>query len=169
MAKPYAKLKVKGVGTPKQIRSVTSATIPGFEFGLKLSGIDAADILTGIEEGVQNANQIIASRLGEALDEAMSSAVWSWDDGTRDIVDTGKLMSSRNVTVDGNRISISYDVPYAGLVHYGGYIVPYGNKSVEKVYIPARPWVDSVVMGGGPVPQFNFEEIYAQAIERAFP
>lgn len=169
MAKPYYKLKVSGVGKSQQIRSETRASIPGFEFGVKLSGIAAADILNGIEKGIQQANEIIATKLSDALDEAMMSAVWSWNKGSRDIVDTGELMRSKNITVDGNRINISYNVPYAGLVHYGGYIAPYGNRSIEKVYIPARPWVDSVVLGGGPTPQFDFEKIYTEAIERAFP
>lgn len=168
MGKPYYKVKTSGVGTFKQIRSTTTASIPGFKFDLKLSGIDAADILRGIEKGIDEASQIVASKLGEALDDAMESAVWRWNGGSRDIIDTGELKASRSITVISNRIEISYNVPYAGIVHYGGYILPYGNPNASKVYLPARPWVDSVVLGRGPVPQFDFEAIYIAAIEAAF-
>ncbi len=95
--------------------------------------------------------------------------MWAWrDGGARDIIDTGKLKASRKITVEGRRIDISYDVPYAGIVHFGGYILPYGNPNAEKVYLPARPWVDSVALGGGPVPKFDFERIYAETIEKVF-
>jgi hypothetical protein len=168
MAKPYYKVQTAGVGTRKQIRSTTMASIPGFDFSVKLSGVDAADLLQGIEEGIENASMIVAEKLSEALDNAMESAVWNWNGGARDIIDTGELRDSKSVKVQGNRIEISYNVPYAGLVHYGGYILPYGNQSAQKVYLPARPWVDSVILGRGPIPQFDFEAIYAAAIEAAF-
>jgi hypothetical protein len=170
MGKPFRDVRVKGVGTSRQVRySLAKKTIPGFNVGLKLSGVDAADLLTDLDEATALAAKLVAERLGEALDQAISAAVWAWDTGgTRNIIDTGKLMASRQITVTGNRIDIQYNVPYAGLVHYGGYILPYGNVNASKVYLPGRPWLESVVLGGGPVPEFNYEEIYAQAIEQAF-
>lgn len=169
MGQPYRSVKVKGVGTKRQTRYSVVKTIPGFKINLKLSGVDAADLLTDLDEATALATKIVAERLGEALDEAITAAVWAWDTGpTRDIVDTGKLKASRQIIVTGNRIEIQYNVPYAGLVHYGGYILPYGNVNASKVYLPERPWLESVVLGGGPVPQFNYEEIYEQAIEQAF-
>lgn len=171
MAKGKSRVKVSGVGLSKQIRTSTkiSGAISGFKTDIKLTGIDAADILTGIEEGISDANKIIAEKLGEALDQAMEAAVWAWNDGaSRDIIDTAALKASRRITVESSRLSITYDLPYAGLVHYGGYILPYGNKNAQKVYVPARPWVEAVVVGGGPVPKFDFESIYIDAIEKAF-
>ncbi len=162
--------RVSGVGQSKQIRRTTSSGggIP-IEWDIKLSGNPAADILTGVEEAIKIANEIIAQRLGEALDAAIDSAVWAWGaDGPRDIYDTGKLKASRQISINSNKIVISYNVPYAGIVHFGGYILPYGNPNAKKVYLPARPWVDSVVLGGGPVPKFDFESIYTQAIEDVF-
>lgn len=163
--------RVSGVGTPKQTRRVASSggSIP-IEWDVKIAGNDAADLLTsGIEEGIRVANQIVAEKLAAALDDAIDNAVWQWDEGgARDIYDTGKLKASRSVVVNGNKIIVSYDVPYAGIVHFGGYVIPYGNPNAEKVYLPARPWVDSVILGGGPVPKFDFESIYIQAIEDAF-
>jgi hypothetical protein len=163
--------KISGVGQKQQIRNtvISGKGDAAVNWKLTLSGFDGADLLKGIEEGIDRANQIVAAELGLALDEALDAAVWAWrDGGARDIIDTGKLKASRKITVEGRRIDISYDVPYAGIVHFGGYILPYGNPNAEKVYLPARPWVDSVALGGGPVPKFDFERIYAETIEKVF-
>lgn len=169
MAKPYSRVTVKGVGTSKQIRRTIRETIPGLKADLKLTGIPvSSEIMAQIKKGINNANEIIASRLGDALDAALTSTVWEWrDGGTRDIIDTGKLLASRDIQVIGDRIQISYNVPYAGIVHFGGYVLPYGNPNAQKVYVPARPWVDSVILGNGPVPAFDFESIYKEAIAKA--
>lgn len=58
-------------------------------------------------------------------------------------VDTGALMNSGSVNIQGDSVIVNYSSPYASIVHYGGYIAPYGNVTIEKVYIPARPWVDA--------------------------
>lgn len=168
MGKPYYKTTVKGVGRKRQVRYSASKQISGFDVDIKLTGITAADLLTDLDEATAAATQIVAQRLGEALDQAMSLAVWGWNGGVRDIVDTGALRDSRQITVTGNRIDITYNLPYAGLVHYGGYILPYGNSNASKVYVPGRPWLESVVLGGGPIPEFDYETIYAEAIEQAF-
>ena len=36
---------------------------------------------------------------------------------------------------------------YAAIVYYGGYIHPYGNPDV-KIFMPARPWIKHVLIGG---------------------
>lgn len=163
--------KVSGVGQSKQIRLTATSRMRGIpiDFNVKLAGNPGADLLVTAEKGVAEANRIIADMLAIALDEAMESVVWMWSDGaSRDIIDTGALKKSRTITVEGPRIMISYNLPYAALVHYGGYVLPYGNRNAQRVYLPGRPWVQSVVLGGGPIPRLNFEEIYEQAIERAF-
>jgi len=132
---------------------------------LKLTDYKPTDFGRDLNKAVKQANQIIANRLGNALDEAMMSSAWA---SGKDIVDTGKLKNSLVITTTSGGISLNYGEPYAALVHYGGYITPYGNEKLEKVYIAGRPWVDSVLRGGGPVPRFNFEEIYREAIKSVF-
>ena len=127
-------------------------------------GDDLSRIKNTIDAEIKKALPIVAQKLGAALDIAMMSSAWNWSSGTRDIVDTGELMRSRSITIQGNTLIISYNVPYFGIVHFGGYIAPYGNEKAQKVYIPARPWITAVTQGNGPVPAFNFEEAYREAL-----
>jgi hypothetical protein len=99
----------------------------------------------------------VARDLKKALDDAMESPVWKWSSGgSRDIVDTGSLKDSGSVIIDRNGVSVSYSSPYAGIVHDGGYIQPYGNPNARPVYYPKRPWIRATLLGGGPTPQFDF-------------
>lgn len=99
----------------------------------------------------------VARELKVALDDAMESPVWNWSSGgSRDIVDTGSLKSSGLVVIDRNGVSVSYSSPYAGIVHDGGYIQPYGNPNARPIYYPKRPWIRATLLGGGPTPQFDF-------------
>jgi hypothetical protein len=98
---------------------------------------------------------IIAVDLNASLDDAMDAAVWQWNDDTRDIVDTGELRDSANVYVDGNNIVITYSQEYAAIVHFGGYAKSGFNPEIQ-IYYPPRPWVEAVLLGGYPVPQFDF-------------
>ena len=103
----------------------------------------------------------VANDLEDALNAAMNNPVWNWYGDSRDIVDTGELRDSLNIILDSDSdLHIFYNQDYAALVHYGGYFNPYGNPKVS-LYYPGRPWVDSVLFGDGPVPQFNIEERYA--------
>lgn len=137
----------------------------GIRAKLKLTGYKPSDFGRDLNRAVKQANQMIANKLGEALDEAMMSTAWG---SGKDIIDTGKLKDSLVITTTSGGISLNYGAPYAALVHYGGYITPYGNQKLEKIYIPGRPWVDAVLRGGGPVPRFDFEEVYRQAIRSVF-
>lgn len=83
--------------------------------------------------------------IGDTLHEALSSKVWDVPSGLGDIIDSGELYRSQRIEWDEHTINISYDVPYAGLVHYGGYIAPYGRRELGMVYIPARPWIAEVL------------------------
>ena len=92
--------------------------------------------------------------------------MWNWSSGgARDIVDTGRLKNSLSVTVSGDEILIYYDAPYASVVHEGGYIRPYGNKKIDAVYLPGRPWVDAVLFGNGPVPSVDLDKVIGDAID----
>jgi phage gpG-like protein len=136
-----------------------------FTTSLKLTGYKPSDFGRDLNKAVKTANQLIANRLAAALDEAMESSAW----GTgKDIIDTGQLKKSLVITATASGVIVRYTAPYAAIVHYGGYILPYGNPKLDKVYIPGRPWVSSVMKGGGPVPVFDFESVYREAIQSVF-
>ena len=118
------------------------------------------------------------------LDEAMEESTWTWSGSTirsngttvsspRNIVDTGKLKNSKKITtsfgVTQGKYAVRYDAPYANLVHFGGYIQPYGNSSASSVYVPGRPWITLVFredMNDGDSDRFNFlEEVKEQVIQ----
>jgi len=61
------------------------------------------------------------------------------------LVETGNLKNSLIIDTSDNSIKISYDAPYAALMHYGGYIIPYGNPNTQPVYIAPRPWIEVVL------------------------
>lgn len=135
---------------------------------LNVKGLNINDINKRLATAINRASTRITRELKDALDKAILSNVWPTISGTADIYDTGELLQSGKVLVSGNGITIIYDTPYAALVHYGGYVVPYGNASAEKVYLPPRPWVEAVLNGGGPVPKFDFVSLYKAEIEREF-
>lgn len=120
------------------------------------------------KRGIKLGNERVVPALRRALNEAMDNNIWSWSGGARDIVDTGQLRNSLNIQTSNAGFEIYYGAPYAALVHYGGYVQPYGNINISKVYIPARPWADSVLIGGGPVPVFDWQSIYREAILEEF-
>ncbi|MFN7830237.1 MAG: hypothetical protein ACK5NX_03470 [Armatimonadota bacterium] len=146
----------------------TGGGFPG-EFSITLSDTGLTEqARAAMEEAIDYANSKAQSAIRQALDYAVSSSVWGWRDGSRDIVETGALRDSLQFASDGNGFEFWYSSPYAGLVHYGGYVKPYGNSKIDAVYIPGRPWVDAVMVGGGPVDPVNLDEIYDSAISAAF-
>jgi phage gpG-like protein len=133
----------------------------------KLKRIPDKEVISSISNAIRRANARIAADLKQALNDAIKSPVWKTTEGSEDLYDTGQLMSSGTVTVNSNGVTIAYDAPYAALVHYGGYIHPYGNLT-EKVYLPPRPWVESVLNGNGPVQRFDFTKYYQEEIDAEF-
>lgn len=139
--------------------------VPSLGVNLVLPDIDnIQNPLKTLEKQVQKAHtracRLMADEFGRALDDAMESPVWDWKGDKRDIVDTGRLKESKKIIVDSDGdIHVLYNTKYAALVHYGGYFHPYGNENA-KVYYPGRPWVTSLIKGGGPVEQFNFGRVY---------
>jgi len=115
--------------------------------------------------------QIVAEELELALGIAMESKVWGWTYGDGDIIQSGRLRDSVRVEVEVGQINIMYSAEnpedgydYAGIVYYGGYIHPYGNPYVS-VYMPGRPWIKGVLLGGGPVEKFDFTGTYKKYFE----
>ena len=140
---------------------------------LEFEGVEALDQVIAMiaqkgeaiaDQQMQKALSSVANELKMALDAALMAPVWAWTDGSRDIYDTGALAASGNVVINSNGLSVLYSAPYANLVHDGGYIHPYGNKKIEPVYLPPRPWIRSVLYGGGPVPKFDFLGAFAKVL-----
>ena len=164
MKKPsLGKIELEPKNLPKIRASIN------FKTGLQINkvSLDATGILNRLQGAIGRANARITVDLKAALDAALRAGVWSTPGGVRDIYETGELLSSGSVTLSPNGVTVSYDAPYAALVHYGGYIHPYGNMSA-RVYLPPRPWLDSVMRGGGPVPEFDFKRYYLEEIEAEF-
>jgi hypothetical protein len=151
---------------PQRISFSTSSSL-GAMLQMRINFVSAVDFEARLEAAITRASQRITTDLKQALDDALRSSVWSTRSGAADIYETGELLASGSVTADENGLTIAYDAPYAALVHFGGYIHPYGNTSA-RVYLPPRPWVQSVLNGGGPVPQFDFQQYYTQEIAAAF-
>jgi hypothetical protein len=152
---------------PSKLPKITSSANIRSPIRIGKVKINEARILNGLQAAIGRANARITIDLKAALDDALRADVWSTPSGTRDIYETGELLSSGSVTVGPTGVIVSYDAPYAALVHYGGYIHPYGNISA-RVYLPPRPWLDSVIRGGGPVPEFDFKRYYLEEIAAEF-
>ena len=134
---------------------------------IKVKRVPEAEILSRFTRAINKGSAQVAIDLKNALDQAIKSPAWTWINGQQDIYDTGQLMDSGTVSITQNGVIIAYSAPYATLVHYGGYINPYGSDRAA-IYLPPRPWVDAVLNGGGPVPAFDFARRYQSAIEAEF-
>jgi hypothetical protein len=121
-----------------------------------------------ISKALGIASRNVVAEANRLLPKAMQASSWGFTGGSRDIIDTGQLMKSMNVTISGSSVQVSYDEPYAALVHYGGYIQPYGNRDAAPMYLPGRPWVQAVLTGGGPVESIDYESIYRDAFAQVF-
>lgn len=151
---------------PRNIR-ISASCNTGDILRIKTVRIPEGEILSGLQRAINRASNKIAIDLKAALDDAMRSPVWPTSAGVADIFETGELMASGSVTVSKNGVTIAYDAPYAALVHYGGYINPYGRANT-RVYLPPRPWVDAVLNGIGGIQEFDFATYYQREIEAEF-
>lgn len=122
-----------------------------------------AKVKQALNRGMIKASGYIKTELSMALDRAMTEVSWPWPRQTqrasgelagtsRDIVDTGRLYESQQINEKflktKTTFEIVYNTPYAALVHYGGYVQPYGNPNAATVSIPGRPWIESAINGG---------------------
>lgn len=117
------------------------------------------------------------------LDEAMQESTWNWPGTTfrqngevvsspRNIVDTGELINSKKLStrfgVTQASYLLTYTAPYAALVHWGGYISPYGRAG-DQTYIPGRPWAQLIFRedaNEGDSDAFNFlDQIKERMVE----
>lgn len=126
-------------------------------------GIAIGSALEKEAEIIDEIGAAMVQDLNLALESALKAPVWSWNGGARDIYDTGELASSGGAIWTSSGIQISYDAPYASIVHDGGYIHPYGNLNARPVFLPARPWIRATLEGGGPVPQFDVASYFKKS------
>lgn len=152
---------------------------------IKASGADPKQAVKAIQQGTLAASSIVERELPTALTEAMESSVWGpfnrpkypyfrrngegpMGGGPRDLIDMGGLHSTLRIQTKFMatkvQTQIKYTSPYALITHNGGYITPYGNPNAERVYIPARPWVSSVIKGDGPVKPYDWRNPYQTEI-----
>lgn len=142
--------------------------IPGIKYSLSIDTRNAEAVLMEFAE--QKATEL-AERFTESLEielktklDAALRASWGWSSGSRDIIDTGELARSFSMSTGSDQISFGYSSEYAGLVHYGGYIRPYGNPNADLVYLPARPWIDAVLGDApGPITPIDASQIMSKA------
>ena len=124
-----------------------------------------------LSKGTQKASAYVEKNLKIALDKAMAS-MWTWTEGSRDIIDTGKLKNSLKLTTVFNQTKVNWQIqyrtPYAAFVHYGGVIKPYGNKNARDVLIPARPWVQAVMEGSYGQEKFDIKTPFDEGMAEAF-
>lgn len=134
---------------------------------------EKAAIKKAIVGGTVKAVSYVQRDLKVALERALESSTWAWPRNTirtngqtagtvRNIVDTGKLKSSQKLTEkhlqSKSTIEISYMAPYAGIVHYGGVVQPYGNRNANTVIIPARPWIEATLKGTHGIAKFDMKK-----------
>lgn len=154
------------------LKSKESEDIIVYKISMLIEDVDYSDVKRFVEAFPDKAQiaheaalQIVGRDLEKALKEAIGAAVWDWKGETRDIVDTGALRRTMKVIVEGSEMRCYSDREYAALVHYGGYFHPYGNPRI-RLYYPARPWIEAVVLGGGPVDRFDFAASYQPRFAR---
>lgn len=114
-----------------------------------------------LQLNTQQIKQTIAVSMGEtvaAIDDAFKQAIdkplYPWQNSTRrrsgeiafsprNIVDLGNLRNSQNYKQTGTTTYLfSWDVPYSGLVHEGGY-----TQGKNPRYYPGRPWITWGIKG----------------------
>lgn len=144
-----------------------------YNVSMLVEDVDYSDVQRFVNEFPDKAKiahrealRIMAKDLELALKEAISASVWDWIDDTRDIVDTGALRRTTKVIAEGSELRCYSDREYAALVHFGGYVHPYGDTTRAMFYYPPRPWIHAVVLGGGPVEQFDFAASYGPRFAR---
>lgn len=120
--------------------------------------------IKNLSNQIERSPEELAGVLDVILREAISANIWSTRNGSQDIIDSGELLRSQEVIYSGSSIRIRYGVPYAALVHYGGYIIPYGNAGARPVYIPPRPWVYDVL--NNQFNGFDLSGVYYDIVKR---
>lgn len=138
---------------------------------------------TAFKRGVAAGIELVRIDLKKALDINMHRIVWNWPNDTlrrngkkateiRNIVDTGALKGSLVMTskahARGGLIKITYNSPYANIVHWGGAMQPYGNRFAGTKILPARPWVLATLNGSRSLKKFDIGRRMQKTISAEF-
>lgn len=138
--------------------------------------------ITAFQQGKEDGMNELKLQTTFALFTSLRSEKWFWPnitarengtivDSPRNIVDTSRLMFSQSVTTQNmktkSQLKISYSVPYAAIVHYGGVIRPYGNRFANSVVYPARPWVQAILEGTYGQKKLPIKKILEESIRNA--
>lgn len=160
-----------------------SVKFPKIGLDAKASRSARATAGAAFSKGIQKGMDVAKVEIRHALDESLETTMWGpfspkYDyiskggnlrtSGVRSLVDTGALQGSLTMNMSflktkGN-IRISYNSPYAALTHYGGVIQPYGNMSIRGTVLPARPWVEYAMIGGGGFEPLNLSAAFAEGM-----
>jgi len=130
-----------------------------------------AAIRTALSKGQQKGAAYVEKSLRKALDGAVVKT-WPYGGESRDIVESGRLRSSLQIKTQflqtKTTFKIVYAVPYAGIIHYGGMIKPYGNQNAADVVIPGRPWVTATLQGTDGMQKFDMKTPFDKGISEAW-
>jgi phage gpG-like protein len=129
-----------------------------------------------LKQAAAEAMKDVVGELTGRFDDAMSRDVWPWPRDskrgvagdtlkersrawkkasfnvgkTRNVVDSGDLKQSGELNYDAGSLSAEWvwTAEYAAAVHEGAWVHPWGDKTKQKVQLPARPWTKAVLQGG---------------------
>lgn len=126
------------------------------EVSLSIQTTGLETLSTTLEDYLDIFDRLDLQALIQPLNDAINRTLVAYG-----LVDTGTLKNSLVVVREGTSISIRYEVPYAGLMHEGGYITPYGNPAANKVYIAPRPWIIDTLN------EFDFQPYIDDIVQQA--
>ena len=176
----------RGLAKIKPFKAKAEIKLPS-KADIKKAGADNDKSRKAITQGTLRGSVIVERELPKQLDNSMQSSVWGpfspkfpyyrkngelVGAGTRDLIDMGTLHDSLSIKTTFLQtkvvMSIEYSAPYARFVHNGGAMQPYGNPNAPTRIIPARPWVTSTLVPGGPVPHYDYMTVYNTEIANAW-
>lgn len=109
-----------------------------------------------INKAAQEAFEVTVQQVSEGCDRELESDKWDWPretlrksgnlipPGLRDIIDTGELLESKEVSVEGNDATIKWDCNHALITHDGATL----RNGTEII---ARPFTEVPVATGNDI------------------
>lgn len=150
------RIKEYTTGVEKVLKELggNSQTLTLGDVSVDSNSLDAA--ITGVREYLNRLDDLDFQSMIQPLNDAINRSLVA-----NGLVDTGQLKNSLTIQVVGEQLLVEYDCPYAGILHEGGYVQPYGNANAKKVYIPPRPWIINTL------DNFDFQPLIEEVIARA--
>lgn len=138
----------------KRLNAQDSSTVK-LSGGISLDTSDIPDTLSEVQAYINRLNDLPIEDLLPELNAAINRTLVA-----NGLVKTGTLRNSFTARKEGEQLIFEYDVPYAGILHDGGYIIPYGNPNAEPVYIAPRPWLIQALEN------FDFQPVIERIVAR---